>query len=547
MDDPSGTTTFGYDDASRQTLVVFPGGKRVTYTFDDGGRRATLVDPDSLTATYSFDNANRLTGLVNGASERTTWAYDSAGRLTTLTLANNATVTYAYDSASRISGVRNAKSDGTAISGFAYTRDNVGNPTAVTLANVLRYAARPAATQDDRLMTFTYDDSHRPTREQRSGTNAYDMTYTFDAVGNRTTKLTGGVTTTFTYNEADQVTVQNAGGTLTTFSFDAAGNNTVVNAAGTRTTYTWDLAERLTGIALSGGALITVAYCATGLRRTRQDGSGTVKYLWDGQAPLMETDGDGTTTARYTGAPDTYGLLVSQRRGNASRFFHPNDLGTFDTVTDADAATTDTYVLDAWGVQHAATGSTVNAFRYIGALGYYTEPDLGVHYVRARWLRPATGSWLTVDPVETRMRYGYGRLRPTGLVDPGGLLPGTFDCAICAIACGVLIALAAVACLTCIAGVEPASKVLACGKCFPYAYAAYRACWHEARRACEEEEAEHPAKPCRPDCPPGDPPLGFVYVRIYVGKGEYKWMLMPQREEPVVPPAKPGGPSELPK
>jgi len=413
MADGSGTTTFGYDDASRQTLVVFPGGKRVTYTFDDGGRRSTLLDPDGLTTTYSFDNANRLTGLINGASERTTWAYDSASRLTTLTLANNATVTYSYDSASRITGVRSAQSGGTAVSGFAYTRDNVGNPTAAALAN-------------GDLMTFTYDDNHRLTREQRSGTNAYDMTYTFDAAGNRTTKLTAGVTTTFTYNDADQLTLQNAGGTLTTFTFDQAGNNTVVNANGTRTTYTWDMADRVAGIALSGGALITMAYSATGLRRVRQDGSGTLKYLWDGQAPLMETDGDGTTIARYTcgtGVPagGDYGPLVTQRRGNTSRFFHPNDLGTFDTLTDGDAATTDTYILDAWGVQRASTGSTTNPFRYIGALGYYTEPDLGLAYVRARWLRPATGSWLSVDPVEGEARYGYVGGRPAYNADPSGL------------------------------------------------------------------------------------------------------------------------------
>jgi RHS repeat-associated protein len=197
----------------------------------------------------------------------------------------------------------------------------------------------------------------------------------------------------------------------------------VVNAAGTRTTYTWDMADRVAGIALSGGALITMAYSATGLRRVRQDGSGTVKYLWDGQSPLMETDGDGTTTARYTGATDPYGAIVSQRRGSTSRFFHANDLGTFDTVTDADAATTDTYILDAWGVQRASTGSTTNPFRYIGALGYYTEPDLALAYVRARWLRPATGSWLSVDPVEGEMRYGYVGGRVTAVTDTLGRQP----------------------------------------------------------------------------------------------------------------------------
>jgi len=81
---------------------------------------------------------------------------------------------------------------------------------------------------------------------------------------------------------------------------------------------------------------------------------------------------------------------------------------------------TDTYILDAWGVQRASTGSTTNPFRYIGALGYYTEPDLALAYVRARWLRPGTGSWLSVDPVEGEARYGYVGGRPTWEVDPSG-------------------------------------------------------------------------------------------------------------------------------
>ena len=312
-----------------------------------------------------------------------------------------------YDDASQVTLIRHSKSDDTQVAKYEYAYNDAGVRTSVLEGN------------NDRV-TWSYDNAWRLTREARSGDNAYDMTYTFDAVGNRMTKVTGGVTTTFTFNEADQLTVQNAGGTLTTLSFDAAGNNTVVNANGTRTTYTWDMADRLTGIALSGGGLVTMFYSATGLRRVRQDGSGTVKYLWDGQSPLMETDGDGNTTARYTGASGAYGPIVSQRRGNTSRFFHPNDLGTFDTLTDADAATTDTYILDAWGVQHASSGSTTNPFRYIGALGYYTEPDLALAYVRARWLRPATGSWLSVDPVEGELRYGYVRGRATSAVDPSG-------------------------------------------------------------------------------------------------------------------------------
>jgi len=349
-----------------------------------------------------------------------------------------------YDDASQVTLIRHSKSDDTQVAKYEYSYNDSGVRTSVLEGNVLRYAAEGAATQDDRRVTWSYDNAWRLTREARSGDNAYDITYSYDSVGSRATKLTGGVTTTYSYNAGDAVTGADAGGTLTTYSWDDAGNNTVVNANGTLTTYTWDGESRLATIQTASGT-ITLGYDAGGLRRSRQDASTTRKYVWDAANLLLETDGDGTTVAQYT-FPSTrgpgvspgseYGPIVSQRRGNTSRFFHPSVLGTIETLTDADAATTDTYILDAWGVQHASSGSTTNPFRYIGALGYYTEPDLGLAYVRARWLRPATGSWLSVDPESlagvqvvqvlravpggTLSTRGYALSSPTLVVDPDG-------------------------------------------------------------------------------------------------------------------------------
>jgi len=291
----------------------------------------------------------------------------------------------------------------------------------------------------------------------------------YDPVGSRTMKLTGGVTTTYSYNAGDAVTGADAGGTLTTYLWDDAGNNTVVNANGSLTTYTWDGENRLKTIQTAAGT-ITVGYDAGGLRRTRQDASATRKYVWDFQNLLPETDGDGTTVAQYTGALDTYGPIVSQRRSTTSRFYHRSVLGTIETLTGADAATTDTYILDAWGVQHAATGSTTNPFRYIGALGYYTEPDLGLAYVRARWLRPGTGSWLSVDAVEGEQRYAYVHGLPTMWTDASGLLPAWLDCLLLLINLGLAVVTTIGICAACaaaLAAVPPSPSLIAllCRSC----------------------------------------------------------------------------------
>jgi YD repeat-containing protein len=105
----------------------------------------------------------------------------------------------------RVTGLVNAKSDGTTLTSHDHTCDALGSPPLLVDAG------------GDRT-TWTYDTLSRLTRERRSGANAYDLTYTYDPVGNRATKLTGGVTTTYSYDGADELTVTNAGGTRTTFA-----------------------------------------------------------------------------------------------------------------------------------------------------------------------------------------------------------------------------------------------------------------------------------------------------------------------------------------
>ena len=406
-------------------MVAGPNGKTLTYSYDTAKRREALVDPDGGRTTYAYDGTSRLTSLVNPFGERTTWAYDAVGQVKTLTYGNTARATYTYDSTARTTGVRHTKADGTLLAGYEYSYNNAGIPTGVVEGN------------GDRV-TWSYDSVYRLAREQRSGTNAYDLTYTWDGAGNRLTKLASGATTTYTYNAGDALTVENAAGTLTTYSYDSAGNTSTENAAGSVTTYTWDDENRMTGILLpSGGGTWTMAYNPSGLRREKQAAGTTTRFVWDTVGALLaapssasrllqETDADNATTAHYTAGLGMYGPTVSQRRSSTSSFLHGSLLGTIETLTAADQSVSDTYILDAWGREVASSGSTVNPHRYIGHLGYYTGPSLSLNYVRARWLRPATGSWLSVDPVRRGQRYAYGKAYPAASADPSGAQPSDF-------------------------------------------------------------------------------------------------------------------------
>ncbi|MBM3500427.1 MAG: hypothetical protein FJX74_17355, partial [Armatimonadetes bacterium] len=194
------------------------------------------------------------------------------------------------------------------------------------------------------------------------------ITYTYDAVGNRLTKVDSGARTTYTYDAANEVLTEDASGTLTTYTYDENGNTLTTDAAGAVTTMTWSYEDEMLTVKPSGGGTVTMVYDGDHLRRKRQNGSGTTKHVWDDQQVLLETNGNGVTQARYTLAPFGYGDLVSMRRASTTSFYHSDALGSTRALTDGDEAVTDTYLYSAFGNLLASTGSTENPYRYIGEL-----------------------------------------------------------------------------------------------------------------------------------------------------------------------------------
>jgi RHS repeat-associated protein len=83
---------------------------------------------------------------------------------------------------------------------------------------------------------------------------------------------------------------------------------------------------------------------------------------------------------------------------------------------------------DAFGVALAASADTIptsgnlpdSPLGYLGGLGYWNEPELGLQYVRARWLDNTNGQWLSTDPVEGEPRYAYADNNPQAFTDASG-------------------------------------------------------------------------------------------------------------------------------
>jgi RHS repeat-associated protein len=89
---------------------------------------------------------------------------------------------------------------------------------------------------------------------------------------------------------------------------------------------------------------------------------------------------------------------------------------------------TDSYVLEAFGLEVGAAGSTVNPYRYAGPYGYYRDTANRM-YVRARFLDAVNGRWVSRDLIGFDggdwNLYRYVGNGPVAAVDPSGLSIGT--------------------------------------------------------------------------------------------------------------------------
>ena len=92
-----------------------------------------------------------------------------------------------------------------------------------------------------------------------------------------------------------------------------------------------------------------------------------------------------------------------------------------------DSAATDSYEYDAFGNALQTSGSTPNNYLYRGE---QFDPDLGLYYLRARYYNPATGRFLSRDPIDHSItdpnqlhKYLYANGDPVNAIDPSGQGP----------------------------------------------------------------------------------------------------------------------------
>jgi len=412
MNDASGATTYTYDARNRLSSKQTPFGT-LSYTYDDAGNLSTARSSNSngVSVDYGYDALNRLSSAkdnnlatLNGGG--TSYSYDNVGNLQSYQYPNGVTASYAYNSLNRLTTMT-VGTQASSLASYSYTLGAAGNRTAVTELS-------------GRSVTYTYDDLYRLTSESIAndphGING-SASYGYDAVSNRlnrTSSIGPVPSQNSTYDPNDR---------LTSDSFDNNGNTTTRNG----NAYAYDFENHLTN--LNNGA-VTYVYDGDGNRVAKTVGGVVTNYLVDtnnptGYAQVVDELQGGAVVKSFMYGHD----LISQRIvGSSLSFYQYDGHGSVRQLTDATATITDTYDYDAFGNLIYRSGTTPNDYLYSGE---QLDGNLGFYYLRARYLNPDSGRFLTMDTYEgtgfdptTLHKYLYGRANPVNQIDPSGRMSG---------------------------------------------------------------------------------------------------------------------------
>jgi RHS repeat-associated protein len=398
--DSTGTTSFEYDLIGRLIQVTYPGNRVFKYQYDNMGKRIRMTDPDGNILNYKYDSTGRLVEITDDSKTTIVeYQYDNADRLTRKILGNGAYATYEYDASGQILKLVNYGPTDDVISYFYYTYDAAGN--------------RLSKETIEGTESYTYDALNQLTSVMYP--DGITTEFVYDAMGNRLTVTDNGTVTGYTVNELNQYTSVDG----TTYEYDLNGNLISRNDNGQTTYYDYDFENQLIGVQ-TPGETINYTYNAFGLRNSRSDSEGTVRYLWDGNQVALDESEAHQTIAGYVWG-DALDEIIRMERGGNTYYYIQDAMLSVSDLMDTSGNVVEHYQYQVFG-KPLATSSVGNPWLYTG-LAY--DFETGLQYNRFRYYASSLGRFISPDPINViggLNLYSYALNAPTYLSDPEGCM-----------------------------------------------------------------------------------------------------------------------------
>lgn len=448
--DNRGTTSIAYEaGCDRVSSVTDPVTGTISYTYLPTGERATMTLPGGGTWTYSYVADPYSGGLMlgkendlNTVSRRLSRITDDQGRAVDYymngfgmplyvksnqvfgsgnVLQSYCRTDYIYDNENhdistagiyshgwlvRLKNTWNSQgtsgSQSSIICQYDYMYDTAGQ----RLTNQVSDNTGPIRTE-----TYGYDKLNRLTSVNYG--DGQTQSYTFDAMGNRLSKTDagGGIngTESYSYNNANML-LSRAGNAYTN---DANGNT----LTGGGRTCTWDSQNRMATCSYNGNTSSFV-YGADGIRHQSTVNGTTTDFVLDNSMFIREMRG-GSVYATYL-----MGARGPEYRRDASgnvKWYLYDGLGSVTGEVDPTGAVTAQRKYDVYGAARGTVGTSTTKHGFVGRLGHPSEDETGLIYMRARYMDPATGRFVSEDPsLNGANWFVYACDNPVNTIDPSG-------------------------------------------------------------------------------------------------------------------------------
>jgi RHS repeat-associated protein len=281
-------TRFAYDAASRLLTTTDPLGGSSANAYDAVGNVTSERDANGHTTAFTYDGAGRILTVTAPDGGVTSYTYDHAGNRLTRRDANDHVTTYAYDLAGRLVSESGPDPDGPGPQGPAvttHTYDPNGNRASTVDPN-----GNVTTTAGDGRTSYAYDAANQLVAIDYSDATP-DVTFSYDAVGNRLSMTDGSGTETMSYDALGRLAAVTRGPDTFSYRYDAVENLTRrTYPGGTTIDYGYDGLDRLSSVA-AGGETTTYGYDAAShlTQTTLPAGSGHVETrVYDRAGRLAE-------------------------------------------------------------------------------------------------------------------------------------------------------------------------------------------------------------------------------------------------------------------
>lgn len=405
----------------RVNVQTYPGGMQVQHLYSSLGYPWKLVDLRTNVALW------------------TSGPRDAEGRLQSYTYGNGIVTSNGYWPEGHVSTTMAGPGGGGGVQMLTHTYDLAGKLTQrVDLVSTV-------------AASYGYDNLGRLLSESRSGGGVVPtqaIGWTYNSIGNMTTRTEGGVTNVYNYpgsgsgsqrpHAVASVSGLVSGLALPQYSYDANGNLT----SGAGRTVTWTSFDKVQRIE-RGTAAVEFVYDADYERATERYWSAgtllrTTVYLNPAAgAGLYFEEENGTAGLKRKHYISAGGVNVGMAVFNGTtwsmQYWHQDHLGSVSTVTNEAGAVVERLGYEPFGKRRQANGQTdvygaltpVSTDR--GFTGHEHMDEVGLVNMNGRVYDPGLGRFLSADPLvqspgvlQSYNRYSYVWNSPLNSTDPSG-------------------------------------------------------------------------------------------------------------------------------